>query len=71
MINQAREGEERGRGLPRSEEERQTRHEELYPGTPLPERGTGLRANPGTPAVGAVLGLSVVVGLALLAIKKA
>ena len=38
----SREGEERGRGIPRSQEERQRRHEEVYPGTPLPERGTGL-----------------------------
>ncbi len=28
-------------GNPRSEEERAARHEDLYPGTPLPERGTG------------------------------
>jgi len=37
----AREG-ERGRGLPRSNEEQRERHEKLYPGTSLPERGTGL-----------------------------
>jgi len=41
-INQAREDEERGRGIPRTEAERQSRHETLYPGTPLPPRGTGL-----------------------------
>ena len=41
----ARQGEERGRGIPRSEEERQERHEKLYPGTPLPERGYGLSGN--------------------------
>jgi hypothetical protein len=39
----AREGEERGRGVPRSEEERWERHQELYPGEPLPPRGYGLR----------------------------
>jgi len=41
-ISQAREGSERGRGIPRSNQERAERHESLYPGTPLPERGTGL-----------------------------
>jgi hypothetical protein len=41
----AREGEERGYGIPRSEEERQKRHEMLYPGTPLPPRGYGLSAS--------------------------
>ena len=29
------------RNYPRTEEERQARHETLFPGTPLPERGTG------------------------------
>jgi len=42
FISQAREGEERGRGLPRSNQERAARHESLFPGTPLPPRGTGL-----------------------------
>lgn len=61
----AREGEERGRGIPRSEEERRERHERLYPGTPLPERGTGLSG--GSPApwiVGALaIGFLFLVGI--------
>jgi len=42
MNTGARQGDERGKGIPRSEAERRTRHEELFPGTPLPPRGTGL-----------------------------
>lgn len=42
MINRSREGEERGQGVPRSEEEREERHQQLYPGEPLPPRGSGL-----------------------------
>lgn len=38
----AREGEERGKGVPLTDEERRLRHEELYPGEPLPPRGYGL-----------------------------
>ena len=38
----SRRGEERGMGVPRTEEERRQRHESLYPGTPLPERGAGI-----------------------------
>ena len=29
-------------GVPRTEEERERRHQERFPGTSLPERGTGL-----------------------------
>ena len=42
LISQAREGQDRGKGIPRTEEERRQRHEELFPGTSLPERGTGI-----------------------------
>jgi len=28
-------------GFPRTEEERESRHQERFPGDPLPERGTG------------------------------
>jgi len=70
-ISQAREGSERGKGTPRTEEERRSRHEELYPGTKLPPRGTGLSADTGTPAVGAtILGLAVITGIAFMAVRK-
>jgi len=70
-MNRAREGEERGRGIPRTEEERQSRHEDLYPGTPLPERGTGLSTELETPYVGAsLLGLVVIVGIAFMVTRK-
>lgn len=42
QISQARQNEGRGKGAPYTDEERWERHQELYPGTPLPERGTGL-----------------------------
>ena len=70
-MNHAREGEERGKGVPRTEEERWSRHEELYPGTPLPKRGTGLSTEPGTPYVGAsLLGLVAIVGIAFMVTGK-
>lgn len=64
----AREDEERGRGIPRSEEERAARHEELYPGTPLPPRGTGLSGEgPSGGQIAAIAGLAVF-GLLVIAI---
>lgn len=68
-ISQAREGEERGRGIPRSNEERRKRHEERFPGTPLPERGAGLSQD-GTPVLSTVwksllAGLGLGVGFAI------
>ena len=71
-ISRAREGTERGRGIPRTNQERAERHESLYPGTPLPERGTGLGISheyaPVTPTVwGAILaGLGLGVGFAII-----
>jgi len=68
-ISQARQGDERGRGLPRSNQERAERHESLFPGTPLPERGTGLSQDyaPVVPTIwGALLaGLGIGVGFAV------
>lgn len=66
----ARQNEERGRGIPRTEEERQTRHEELYPGTELPPRGTGLSTGEGTSVGATILGLAVIVGILFMAIAK-
>lgn len=42
MIGEAREGEERGRGTPLTDEEREERHVEEYGTNELPPRGTGL-----------------------------
>ncbi len=39
--------EERGQGIPLTDEERAARHETMFPGTPLPARGTGLTQNIG------------------------
>lgn len=61
----AREGEERGRGIPRSEEERRERHERLYPGTPLPERGTGLSGSSSAPWIVSVLAIGFFVLVAI------
>lgn len=38
--------EEREFGVPRTEAERATRHEALYPGEPLPPRGSGYSRTP-------------------------
>jgi len=69
FISQAREGGERGRGLPRSNQERSERHQRLYPGTPLPERGTGLSQEyaPVVPTIWKSLlaGLGIGVGFAV------
>jgi len=44
MFGQAREDEERGRGIPFTDEEREQRHYERYGTTELPSRGTGLQS---------------------------
>ena len=67
----ARQGEERGRGVPRTEEARKARHEELYPGEPVPDRGTGLRqGTAGTIGTAMLLGLAVVVVIAVMGACK-
>ena len=58
---------ERRRGDPRPEEERATRHEERYPGEPLPPRGTGLdRVGQVSTGSGGLFLLGIVGGLGLL-----
>lgn len=72
-INQAREDEERGKGIPRTEAERQARHETLYPGTPLPPRGTGLGISQGATDVilkAFITGIGIAAGFALFKFAK-
>jgi len=69
-MKQAREGEERGAGTPRTEAERRQRHEELYPGTPLPSRGTGISQNDPTPILPALFTLAFMGGLGFLLSRK-
>lgn len=65
-------------GVPKTEEERAEWHEALYPGDPLPPRGTGLNRSPisqeifetAPPAVnmllaGIVTGLGIAIGYGL------
>ena len=69
QFGPSREGEERGFGVPRSEEERAGRHERLHQGTSLPPRGTGIRRSIGSTArslllAGLIGGTIILVGLA-------
>lgn len=66
----ARQGEERGRGIPRTEEERRARHEELYPGTELPERGYGLTRISGSSTPFIVGGLAIIALIALALVRR-
>lgn len=43
-FGQAREGEQRGKGIPLTDEERKERHYSQYGTTTLPTRGTGLKS---------------------------
>jgi len=62
---------QRRKGVPRTEAERRFRHEELFPGTPLPERGTRRSLNSqiqeGVPAPVVTAGRALLTGLGIAA----